>query len=271
VVRAAADAVVDRGVEAIPALSARFPGRLRVDPFDPGTHVRRADQLGALVDTCFRMGIPGLDVAARHLDSRFPAHRFAAVLLFALTPDDRAIDLLRARIHDHEPRVRGLAVEALLPFVGHPRFETVLVHLRERLHSPMVEARRRAVSLLGVFRDVAAAPVLMGLLDDKNRELADEARRALRPITLQDHGARAKPWERWWQKAKKRSRVDWLIEGLMAGDRELRATAIVDLDQVAGTDFGYRPDAPPKARQACVEQFQAWWQEEQRRIEHTPE
>ncbi|HEY4220936.1 MAG TPA: HEAT repeat domain-containing protein, partial [Myxococcota bacterium] len=218
--------VLARGVDAMPALEQHFPGRLRVDPFDPGENVRDAAKLGPLVEVLYALGPAGLDAAVPHLDSRYPAHRFAAVLLFALTPDERGIELLRARLHDQEPRIRQLAADALAPFVAHKQFETVLAHLRDRLKSPLLDARRRAVQLLGAFRDVGSVPLLMALLESKGgAELAEDARQALRMITLQDFGVRARGWDKWWQKAKKRSRVDWLIEGLSSEDRELRTVS----------------------------------------------
>jgi hypothetical protein len=256
--------ILSRSTDALAALEARFPGRLRVDPFDPGESVRTAANLGPLVDVLFALGPAGLDAAVPHLDSRYPAHRYAAVLLFTLTPDDRAIDLLRARLHDQEPKIRALAAEALAPFVAHPRFEHVLIHLRERLQSPLLDARRRAVQLLGAFRDVGAVPLLVALLDAKV-DLAEDARQSLRAITLQDFGVRSKGWDKWWSKAKKKSRVDWLIEGLSSEDRELRTIAHAEMTAITGDDFGYRPDEPKRNRERAVAVFQTWWAEEQKK------
>jgi hypothetical protein len=264
--------LLERSDVAVPALSARFPGRLRVDPFDPGENVRAAAELGPLVDVVYSLGAVGLDAAIPHLDSRYPAHRYAAVLLFVLTPDPRAIDLLRARLHDQEPRIRQLAADALAPFVAHGRFEAVLVHLRERLQSPLLDARRRAVQLLGAFRDVGAVPTLIAVLESSRGagELAEDAHQALRVITLQDFGVRARGWDKWWQKAKKRSRVDWLIKGLQSEDRELRTIAQVELTSITGDDFGYRADAPRRLRQRAVTIFEGWWLEEQKRQSSQP-
>ena len=259
--------LVSRGLAAVPALGERFPGRLRVDPFDPGENVRTTAALGPLVDVLGRLGNDGLDAAVTHVDSRYPAHRFAAVLLFALTPDSRAMDLLRSRLHDAEPRVQRLAAEALMPFLAHPRFETLLVHLRERAAATTkpypVEARRRATELLGEFRDVGAIPLLMTLLGFN--EMQEPARHALRAITLQDFGARPKAWEKWWARAKKRSRLDWLLEALSSEELSLRSAAHRELADLAGDDFGYRADADKRARQRAVDVWVQWWAEEQRR------
>ena len=254
------------GKDVVPALAQRFPGRLRVDPFDPGENVRRAEELGALVEVLEKLGPAGLEAAVPHLDSRYPAHRFAAVLLFAQNPDERGVDLLRARLHDTEPRIRALATEALVPFIAHPRFETVLTHLRERLNSPLLDARRRAVQLLGAFRDVGAVPLLVATLEGRDRaEIGEDVRLALRLITLQDFGVRARGWERWWARARKKSRVDWLVEGLDSEDRELRTVAALELTALAGDDYGYRPDGDKRARQRGTASFARWWLDEQRR------
>lgn len=258
--------LVRLGQDAIPALAQRFPGRLRVDPFDPGEYVRRGDELGPLIGVLEQLGAAGLEAATPHLDSRYPAHRFAAVLLFAQNPDVRGIDLLRARLHDTEPRIRALATEALVPFIAHPRFDAVLTHLRERLHSSLLDARRRAVQLLGAFRDVGAVPLLIAALESRDKaELAEDLRLALRAITLKDFGVRARGWERWWAKARKKSRVDWLLEGLDHDDRELRTIASLELTALVGDDFGYRPDADKRARQRASAAFSRWWLDEQRR------
>ena len=254
------------GEKALPALTDRFPGRMLCDVFDPSRVVKRPEDVSPLLDVLHHLGPPGLDAGIPHLDSRYPAHRYAAVLLFAATPDVRAIELLRPRLGDQEPRIRELAAEALLPFVAHPRFEAVLAHLRERLHAPVLEARRRAAVLLGTFRDVGAVPDLIAMLDEKGGELAHELRTALRPITLQDFGTRGKAWQRWWAKAKRKSRMDWLIDGLSSDDRDLRAQALVELEQLTGDSFGYKPDDPKKQRDRAVEVFQHWWKEERVRL-----
>jgi hypothetical protein len=245
------------GVHAV-AGQERFPGPLLVDPLKAPTVVRSAAALGPLVEVLHAQGKHGLDIAQLHLDDHDPRRRYAAVLLFVLTPDARAIDLLRPRLHDQEPRIRQLAADALAPFVAHPRFEAVLTHLRERLAAPLSETRRRAVQLLGAFRDVGAVPLLIGQLE-RGGDLAEDVRQALQGITLQDHGLRARPWEKWWARARKRSRIDWLLEGLASDEGDIRRAAHAELTAIVGEDFGYRPDQPKKERHVAIAAFQGWW------------
>ncbi len=251
-----------RGTSAIDALARAFPGRMTRDPFDSETPLTSPHALGPLLGVLAELGSPGLDVACAHLDSRFPAHRLAAALLFAYTPDVRAIDVVRARLHDQEPRIQLLAAQALAPFVAHARFAAVLSHLRERLAAPSVPARRRAVVLLGTFRDVSAVPLLIALLD-RHAEHSEDVRQSLRAITLADFGIKARAWEKWWGRAKKQSRVDWLLDGLLSDDRELRVISHQELTALAGDAHGYHADLPRADRKRSADGFVRWWKSSQ--------
>lgn len=251
-VRDARAALISLGDAALPALGRGFPGRLVVDPFDPAEHVRRPNGLGPLIDVLAALEVAGLSVAGAHVDSRYPAHRYAAVLLFAHTPHPRAIELLRPRLHDHEHRVRDLAAEALLPLVEHAAFDGLLIHLRGRLHSPVIEARRRAMELVGMYRDVASIPLLIdGLEPPAPLELLEPARAALRLITCHDFGTKSRLWRRWWSKAKVRSHQEWLLDALEADEFRLRTQAGAELQRQIG-DFGYRADGDKKSQASAM-------------------
>jgi hypothetical protein len=257
-VRRSIQELIRRGAGCVPQLIERFPGRLRIDPFDPATATSRTPaQLSSVIEVVVGLGKAGLDAAIPHIESRYPAHRYAAVACFVATPDPRSIDLLRTRLHDPERRIRALALEALMPFLAHPRFEGLLIHLRERLHSPLHESRERALDLLGRFRDVGSVPAMIALVG--HPDLGAAAREALRAVTLQDFGAKVKLWDRWWQKAKKKTRIDWLLEGLLSEELVLRELAHRELSSVASSDFGYRADADAKDRQRAASVFFQWW------------
>jgi hypothetical protein len=253
------------GERALPALTERFPGRLLVDPFARDTNVETAADLGPMIEVLEQIGAPSLKVALAHLDSRFPAHRYAATFLFLLVPADSAIRLLRPRLHDHEPKIRTLAAAALSQFMAHPDFEgQVLHHLRERLTSPAVEARVRAIQLLGNFRDVGAVPALIPVVEEKNQAVAEVAREALGQITLQDFAYKGRAWKKWWEKARKRSRIEWLIDGLRSKERNIRFLASAELLAITEQDFGYHCDQPKREREQGAHRYEAWWDEQRR-------
>jgi ribulose-5-phosphate 4-epimerase/fuculose-1-phosphate aldolase len=67
---------------------------------------------------------------------------------------------------------------------------------------------------------------------------------------------------------RKRSRIDWLIDGLGSEELELRSAAWRELAALVGDDFGYRPDADKRSRQRAIEVWQQWWQAEQQQHTH---
>jgi hypothetical protein len=263
-VGAAKARLIALGEEAIDALKEKFPGRLLVDPFAEKHPPDSAEELGPLVEVLDALGTTGHDAAIPHLDSRFAAHRYAATFLFAQHPDERSLELLRPRLHDQEPRVRKLAAAALSHYVAHPDFEAVLAHLRNRLTSPAPEARARAIWFLGYFRDVGSVPQLIELLNDGG-DVGKAARKALKQITLQDFGELAKSWQKWWRRGRKRSRIDWLIDGLRSKDRDLRYIASTELSRLSGDSFGYRYDDPRRERDNAIRIFEEWWKVERQR------
>lgn len=254
------------GPDVLPELIKHFPGRLLCDPFAENVVVEAAADLGPMIELIESMGELGLNAAIPHLDSKHPAHRYCATFLFVLVPDERAMDLMRKRLHDHEPRIRMLATAALTHFIAHPKFAHVLQHLRDRLASPSAEARERAIAMLGNFRDVGAIPALIDMLEEKHAAIPLSAREALNQITFSDHGPKAKAWNKWWEKARKKTRMDWLIEGLKSKDRQTRFFASSELLALTGQDFGFNCDAGKKEREIAVRNVEHWWDDERARM-----
>lgn len=265
VVADAKERLIALGEEAVPALKAAFPGRMLMDPFAEKHPPEASSELGPLIEVVEAIGRPALEAAIPHLDARYPAHRFAAAFLFGAVPDERAIELLRPRLHDSEPRIRRVAAAALSHFVAHKDFDSVVTHLRQRLTSAAPETRQRAVWFLGYFRDVGSVPQLIALLDD-HAEVAKASRSALKQITLQDLGPLSKAWEKWWKRARKKSRIDWLIEGLRSRDRDLRYIASIELSRLSGESFGYRCDDPKRTRDQAIKGFESWWDGQQTKL-----
>ena len=85
---------------------------------------------------------------------------------------------------------------------------------------------------------------------------------ALREITLQDFGPRPRPWDKWWQKAKRKSRIDWLIDGLESDDVELRKLSVAELAPIAGDDFNYDAEFEKRMRQNSIKMFRKWWSDQ---------
>ena len=66
---------------------------------------------------------------------------------------------------------------------------------------------------------------------------------------------------KWYDTARRRHRVEWLIEGLSHKEDAIRETAINALRRLTGEYFGYHHDLPRKEREAAAERWAAWWRD----------
>lgn len=251
------------GLRAVPALREHFPGKLRCDPMNTAQMVQTAAELGPMIEVLEDLGRAGIDAAIPYLDAPVSTSRFAATFLFVLVPDARAVSLLRPRLYDAEKRIAQVATAAMSYFIGHSHLSDVLVGLRKRLSSAVEETRVRVITLLGNFRDVESLPELMKLLDAREKRVARAARLALNEITLQDFGSRRKNWLKWWETARKKDRVEWLLAGLHSRDAMTRFIASNDLMTISGKDYGFKSDAPRRDRELATVKYERWWKRRQ--------
>lgn len=108
--------------------------------------------------------------------------------------------------------------------------------------------------------DVDAIDDLIGAVERGDRA-GEHARKALVALTAQDFGLSEKKWRKWHDAARKRHRIEWLIEGLLHKDDAIREIAINDLRRLTGEYFGYHHDLPRKERDVAAERWASWWRE----------
>ncbi|HEX3762798.1 MAG TPA: HEAT repeat domain-containing protein [Kofleriaceae bacterium] len=258
----AADAIseaVERAPEALRALGRRFPGKLRVDRFAVTGRTLRAAQYGGLLELVIRLGsaaaeflIDKMSVAQR--DTRF----YATVCAAELRPRN-AVFALADRLFDQDYGVRATAIEAL---AGYPASELghALTRARRAVHSTDPDVVAAASGALTTLGDVDAIPDLIGVIERADRG-GEHARRALTALTAQDFGTSERKWRKWYDAARRRHRVEWLIEGLGHKEDAIRETAINALRRLTGEYFGYHHDLPRKEREAAAERWAAWWRD----------
>ncbi|AKV00036.1 Vegetative cell wall protein gp1 precursor (Hydroxyproline-rich glycoprotein 1) [Labilithrix luteola] len=249
------------GSHAIPAIMARFPGPLTVEPerLTEGS-LPRVSECGPvlrLVASQRRTALPSILALVEDPDveKRFWATYMLSELVY---PD--SIDPAIHRVFDEEARIRRVARVACKALA-----ETLAGPVVERLeaaasHAGAPRSRRLlAIEALGETREVSAVTSLMPLLDDAQTEIAHEARKALVLITRQDFGDNGPKWEAWWEKNKDRERLEWLIDALMNDQALLRAAAGEELKTITKEYFGYYDDLPKRERERAQARYREWW------------
>jgi len=257
-VREAREVLLERGPSVLPALMERFPGRLNVDPFGRA-ELPSFEACGPLLELVARFGREAHPEVARKLESARPPVRFFAAYFYASAFVPEIIPRLIQRLHDEEARVCMVAARTLFGYRDHPDFSLVLEHLHGRLASGSPAARRHAAYLVGLFRDVTAIPLLIEIIEHKDRAVSDVAVDALAEITKQNFGAAPKRWRTWFERNGESSRIEWLIEGLSARDATLRRSASEELCAVTGEDFGFEPESPRRQREEVKARWTDWW------------
>lgn len=250
---------VERAAETLGELMRRFPGKLRIDRFTVAGRPLRAAQYGGLLELVIRLGSISSDLliekmSAPQRDVRF----YAAVCATELRPRT-AVFALAERLFDQDFGVRACAIEAL---AGYPVQDlgTALVRARRALHSSDVEVVAAAATAITELGDTEAVVDLIGAIERSDRA-GEHARRALVSLTAQDFGTSERKWRKWYDGARNRHRIEWLIEGLGHKEDAIRESAINDLRRLTGEYFGYHHDLPKRDREAAAQKWANWWRD----------
>lgn len=251
---------VERSTEVLGELMRRFPGKLRVDRFSVvAGRPMRAAQYGGLLELVVRLGSASAELlieklAAPQRDVRF----YAAVCVVELRPRT-AVFALAERLFDQDFGVRACAIEAL---AGYPAQElsSALVRARRALHSTDPEVVAAAAAAVVELGDVDAIVDLIGAIE-RNDRAGEHARRALTALTAQDFGTNERKWRRWYDGARNRHRIEWLIDGLGHKEDVIRENAINDLRRLTGEYFGYHHDLPRRERELSAQKWADWWRD----------
>jgi hypothetical protein len=260
--------LVTRAREAIPALSERFPGKLRVDRFAVTGRALRPAQYGGLLEAMVRLGGAAADLLIQKLDAPQRDVRFyAAVCAVEMRPRS-AVPILAERLFDQDYGVRAGALEALAGYAP-SELEAAFTRARAAINSKDPENVSAAASAIVAMGDVGSIADLINAVERGGR-VGEHVRRALVSLTAQDFGTSERKWRKWWDSSRQRHRIEWLIEGLSHREDTIREAAIHDLRRLTGEYFGYHHDLPRREREAAAERWASWWRDTgQRRFAST--
>ncbi|MFT3696144.1 MAG: HEAT repeat domain-containing protein [Kofleriaceae bacterium] len=250
---------VERAAEALGSLMRRFPGKLRVDRFSVTGRALRASQYGGLLELVVRLGSVASELLIDKMSAPQRDVRFFATICAAELRPRSAVFALVERLFDQDYGVRAAAIEALS---GYPLqdLQQALARVRRAVHSTDPEVVAASTAAIVALGDIEAIGDLIGAIERADRA-GDHIRKALVSLTAQDFGPSEKKWRKWYEGARKRHRIEWLIEGLSHKDDPIREASIQDLRRLTGEYFGYHHDLPRKDRDVAAERWASWWRE----------
>jgi len=254
---------VDRAPEVLGELNRRFPGKLRVDRFAISGRALRAAQYGGLLELVIRLGSVASEILIEKMAAPQRDVRFYATVCTAELRPRNAVYALAERLFDQDFGVRACAIEALAGYPVHD-LSTALSRARRAVHSTDPEVVGAAAAAIVELGDTESVSDLIGVIE-RNDRAGDHARRALVSLTAQDFGASERKWRKWYETARMRHRIEWLIEGLAHKEDSIRENAINDLRRLTGEYFGYHHDLPRREREAAAGRWSSWWSDAGRR------
>ncbi|HEY1556788.1 MAG TPA: hypothetical protein VGF94_18260 [Kofleriaceae bacterium] len=257
-VDAIADAV-DRANETLGALVRRFPGKLRVERFAVTGRTLRAAQYGGLLELVVALGAAAAELLVDKMSAPQRDVRFYATICAVELRPRNAVFALVERVFDQDFGVRAAAIEALAGYPAADRSQA-LARARRAVHSTDPEVVAAASAAIVELCDIDAIGDLVGALERSDRG-TEHVRRALVALTAQDFGTSERKWRKWYDGARRRHRIEWLIDGLVHKEDAIRDSAIDDLRRLTGEYFGYHHDLPRKDREQAAERWVAWWRE----------
>jgi hypothetical protein len=249
------------GGHAMPAIMARFPGPVTIEPDRlAGGPLPRVAECGPVLRLVASQRRTALPFVLSHVEDPDVEKRFWATYLLTELVYPDVLEHILLRVYDDEPRIRRAARAAARAFAdGHPK---VIVERLELVAMDGGEPRARralAIEALGETREALAVPALVPLLDDPDTAVTAAVRGALMTIARQDFGTSSQSWRAWWEQNEGRHRLEWLIDALMHEHAALRAAAGEELKTITKEYFGYYDDLPKRERERAQSRYREWW------------
>jgi len=253
--------LVRAGGYAMPAIMARFPGPVTVEPdrLVDGP-LPRAAECGPIIRVVAGQRRTALPFVLAHVEDSELETRFWATYLLTELVYPEVLEPIVTRLFDPEPRVRRAARSAARCFADvHPAPIVERVELIAMDASRSRESRILAVEALGETRDPGAVPALIRLLGDPDGSFVQAVRAALSLVARQDFGTSTEKWSAWWSAHKDHHRIEWLIDALMHDQAQIRAAAGEELKATTKEYFGYYDDLPKRERERAQSRYREWW------------
>lgn len=254
-------ALLARGEAALAALFRHFPGPHGADRGTGASRLPEVAETGPILRLVALFRHSAVPHLLKALESPSVEARFCALLCLGEIVHPEALPRLVRALFDADARVRQGAVKVLRQYRHFVEFREVAEGLRALARDPQrdPERRRVAIGALGELRDADAVPTLVGLLEDPDDAVALSAHRALVVLARQDFARNVPRWAQWWDEARGRHRIEWLIDALLHPDGSVRHEAGEELKRVSGQLFGYYFNLPKREREKAHQRYQEWW------------
>lgn len=251
--------LLELGPEILAEVAEAFPGLLWFNRHLPHRAVARGRDVSPVARTLVAFGDIAAPTVAWLMTVNHPDIRFYALLVARDLASDELVPAIAQATLDDDEGVREVAAAAILGLGAEStaRATETLRAIVGDLSTPRPRLLH-GIHALTRLRDAQAAFVLAKHVEAVDAQVAELALRALSLLTGQALGKSTQAWTKWLTKRTRRSRAEWLIEGIEAGPAALFPWTYRELVDLCGANLGEADAEDKRQRKALAKAYRKW-------------
>lgn len=225
--------------EVVQALMGRFPG-----PVDERAPIEAPlSSHGPLLEAVLELGMGAVPHLIDMTGSDNPQRRCYSVLCLRDIRHDHALSPLIDRLTDSSTRVRTAARHALAMYKSAAGFSKVEKSINEAIMSDNSVHQVAGAEAAAEFGQSSSVTLLLENVDSGNTEVAEATVEALKRLTFQDWGQRARKWLKWHKKHGATERRRWLAASVTHKSVEIRTLVADEIERMPLLPVRFDPQA----------------------------
>ena len=232
-----------------------FPGP-HSNLFDENENAASLHSLGPVSHALLQLRDAGARVLTPLLFSKNRKLRCAALKLAGVFASAEHLEPVLLALSDLDPKIAAIARAALPHFKTLNEWPKALRLIQNSLNASDPLRRTLAAKAVAAAKDRNSIETLIEWTGDADAWIAETAAWALQQLSCVQLGPSPNLWRRWWARAQKERRAQWLVLALESESLEQRQQAICELSDAIGDNFQFVAHAPAEERLPAVQRWQ---------------
>jgi len=198
---------------------------------------------GALLEAVLELGMGAVPHLIELIGSENAQRRYYAILCFREVRHDHAVSPLIKRLVDNSARVRVAARHALAKYKNADGFSRVEKSINQAIMSDEALHQLAGAEAAAEFAQTSSVTLLLENVGSPDDEVSEATIDALKRLTFQDLGKKAKKWLKWHKKFGSLNRYRWLAASVNHKSLEIRTLVADEIERTPLLPVRFDPHA----------------------------